>query len=85
MKFDKPKCPECGELAKGTLETVTGLAMLHFIDKEGNAEYDGETDIDWNNQMTIRVPTNEVILECPKGHAWLSGMQENQELKHGKA
>jgi hypothetical protein len=51
MRFKPWKCPECGQPAKGTLETISGLALMTF-DAEGNAEYDGETKVDWDNQVT---------------------------------
>lgn len=78
MKIDKPKCPDCGELAKGTLEVVSGLALLNFQEddgRSGRAEYEGETEMDWNSQEPVRTPGgDQVVLECPRGHQWLSGL-----------
>jgi hypothetical protein len=69
MRFKPWKCPECGQPAKGTLETIPGLALLTF-DDDGQAEYDGETDIDWNNQATLHDDASRDMLECPDGHQW---------------
>ena len=64
MRFDPYRCPECGQLAAGTIETVQGLALLIF-DPEGNADYEGQTTIDWNAQVTVRDAAGRATLECP--------------------
>jgi hypothetical protein len=69
MQFTPWKCPECGEPAEGTVETVPGLALLVF-DDTGQAEYEGNTKIHWNGQKTCRDESGNVILECPDGHQW---------------
>jgi hypothetical protein len=69
MRLTPWKCPECGQPAKGTVETVPGLALLTF-DDDGNAEYAGETEIDWNNQATRHDDAGNDLLECPAGHQW---------------
>jgi hypothetical protein len=69
MTFDLPRCPVCGELALGTLETVSGIALLVF-DENDEAQYEGETKIDWNNQVTCRDPDGRLTLECSSGHRW---------------
>ncbi len=69
MRFNPSKCPQCGQLAKGTLETIPGLALLMF-DEDGNAEYAGGTDVCWDGQQTIRDEQGRVRLMCPDGHEW---------------
>jgi hypothetical protein len=69
MRFTPWNCPECGEPAAGTVETVPGLALLVF-DDDGQAEYEGETKIDWNGQQTRRDESGKVTLECRHGHRW---------------
>jgi len=79
MKFVKPRCPKCGELAVGTLEKLQGCAELDWQDEEGNAEYSGSTDIHWNSQETVRPTSNTVILYCAnKGcyEDWVSEVVE---------
>ena len=75
MKFDRPRCPECGELAWGMLEQVPGLALLLF-DEDGRAEYDGETKMFWDDQTTCRDEGGRITLECPNGHRWPAGQVE---------
>lgn len=75
MKFDPIKCPHCGEVARGSIETVTGVALFTGPDEKGEVEYAGETDIDWNTQETIIDEDADgdpvgVILSCPNGHEW---------------
>ena len=69
MTFDVPRCTVCGELARGTLEMVPGIALLIF-DENGGAEYEGETKIAWNDQATCHDAERRVTLECPNGHRW---------------
>lgn len=69
MRFTPANCPECGQLAHGTLETVPGIALLVF-DDNGNAEYEGETKIDWDSQVSQRDEAGRVLLECSEGHQW---------------
>jgi hypothetical protein len=67
MRFTPDKCPECGEQALGTLETVPGLALLVFDD---NGDAEGETKIDWDSQVSQRDEAGRVLLECSEGHQW---------------
>ena len=67
MRFDPPTCPECGEYAKGTFETVPGLALLMF-DADGEAEYFGQTDMCWDMQTTDLDEQGRATLICPAGH-----------------
>ena len=69
MRFTPWKCPDCGQPAEGTVETVPGLALLVF-DDSGQAEYEGETKIEWDGQATCRDESGNTILECPNGHQW---------------
>ena len=69
MRFSPWKCPECGQAARGTSETITGLALLMF-DDDGQAEYAGETELDWNSQVTRHDEAGNDLLECPAGHRW---------------
>jgi len=75
MRFSPWKCPECSEAAKGTLETIAGLALLMF-DDDGHAEYAGETELDWNSQITRHDEAGNALLECPAGHQWPAVCQD---------
>ena len=75
MRFSPWKCPECGEAAKGTLETIASLALLMF-DDDGQAEYAGETELDWNSQATRHDEAGNTVLECPAGHQWPAVCQD---------
>ena len=82
MRFNKPKCPECGQLAAGILETVSGLALLRFTNaRSGRAMYDGEMDVDWDSQNTCLAPDGRVFLECQNGHLWLSKKEKESRGK----
>jgi hypothetical protein len=55
MKLSIPNCPECGQPATGTLETVQGVALLQGPDSKGSFEYIGETVIDWDSQPAVLI------------------------------
>ena len=76
MKCDMSRCPHCGAMAIGTVELVPGLALVRF-NEEGEAEYEGETRMDWNNQTTRRDSAGQATLECPHGHQWQARMEES--------
>ena len=69
MRFNPFRCPECDETAKGTVEIIHGLALLVF-DEEGNADYEGETKVDWDSQASLLDARGQVTLECSSGHQW---------------
>jgi len=69
MTFDMPWCTVCGQLARGMLEIVPGLALLNF-DNAGRAEYEGETKIAWDDQLPCRDRQGRLTLQCPDGHQW---------------
>jgi len=75
MKFARPKCPECKELAEGTLEIVEGVALLH-LNEDGTAEYEGTTNIDWNAQQTVKDGRGLITLLCVCGHRWQSKVSD---------
>lgn len=62
------RCPECGELARGTIETVNGVAEF-VIEEDGTVDYSGRTDIWWDEQMTVMFE-GRCMLICRSGHEW---------------
>ena len=68
MRFDPLFCPECGEMARGSLETITGIAEFNAV--EDGVEYSGDTAIDWDSQETIVDEGGNARLVCPNGHDW---------------
>jgi hypothetical protein len=80
MKFDVPRCPVCDELAKGTLESLPGMALLIFK-QEGEAEYLGETEIFWNDQVTRFDRKGRVTLLCTNDHRWRSRRHDANKPK----
>lgn len=69
MRMNPWKCPECGQAARGTVEVIRGLALLIF-DEQGEADYEGETKVDWDSQTSLVDARGLVTLECPRGHQW---------------
>lgn len=76
MKFETMTCPDCGKRAIGTLETVPGVAMfdesIDGPDESGEVEYDGFTDLNWNEGKSQRNSDGLILLTCGNGHEWPS-------------
>ncbi len=49
-KLKQPKCPECGQWARHSVEWCPGAAIL-TIQPDGEWDYAGETDFFYDGQM----------------------------------
>lgn len=74
MKWEQMTCPECGELVYATYEVLDGQAIL-TPDDDGGYDYEGTTEVFWNNQHTSQVNGKDCLL-CVNGHEWTSGKTE---------
>jgi hypothetical protein len=83
MRFEKPRCPKCGALAKGTLETIPGVALLRCDAQGQNAEHTGQTDMDWDNQETVR-HDGVVTLVCGCGQEWQTDVDYGEEEEQSR-
>ena len=72
MKFAMVNCPECGERARGSVETICGVAVFTDPGPDGSVQYEGDTDLWWDEQKTIRDNRGRVQLTCPNGHDWFT-------------
>jgi len=80
VKVLTPLCPECGVLARGTLEAISGCAEMS-LDESGDGEFTGNTAVFWDGQMTERDPGNDLmIFLCPKGHEWTSEVEDEADV-----
>lgn len=78
MKLHIPRCPECGEPARGTLERLHGCAEFTQPPANGQSvEYSGRTEVWWEEQWTLcqnddvpEGPDNLPLVVCPNGHDW---------------
>ena len=70
MKFETMQCPECKERAIGILEQVQCRANI-IENKQGEVEYEGETDVWWEEQRPVIKGGNYFLL-CENGHDWPS-------------
>lgn len=78
MKLKAFRCPECNAVARGTVDTVPGIAEM-TISRAGVATYSGETDMDWDSQKTNTNAAGEVELICPNDHRWFSATEEKRK------
>jgi hypothetical protein len=65
------RCPHGHEI-QGTLETVQGCALAWFYrDQDGKIafEYEGETEIFWDTQMSLHRDSKPLFL-CTAGDEW---------------
>jgi hypothetical protein len=64
------RCPTCGQLARGILETLPGLALIAFDEATEEAEYQGTTEIWWDDQERVQDAQGEITLICGQHHEW---------------
>ena len=69
MKFHPMTCPECGEIAQGTLDRVECKALFTDPDENGNVDYCGESKMLWDTQSTDRIDGLPALV-CTNGHTW---------------
>ncbi len=72
MKFAVMNCPECGEPARGSIETLSGVAVFTDPAPDGSVDYEGTTDLWWDEQKTIRDAQGRAQLICHNGHDWFT-------------
>lgn len=85
MKVLTPRCPECGALARGTLEAISGCAEMN-LDERGEGEFTGNTAVFWDGQMTERDPGNSLmIFLCREGHEWTSEVEDEADVLEARA
>ena len=80
MRFDPLLCPECGEMARGTVETITGVAEFDAAD-DGTVTFSGYTHVWWEEQRTIEDAGGNVRLVCHNGHDWSARMQSPEKRR----
>lgn len=76
MKFEPFNCPKCGLAARGTVESLSGVAEFNDADEEGNVEYSGNTEVFWDGQMTETDEEGNVALVCLNGDEWYAKMED---------
>lgn len=83
MRLDPNRCPECGDVARGTLETVTGVAEFTLA-ADRSVEYTGYTDIWWDELKTVVDEGGGYVrLVCPNGHDWAARSNEDPSRVQG--
>ena len=65
MRYKSPT----GSPIVGTLETIVGIGMIKGIDVDGTPDYVGETDIFWDDQITV-VRDGKIIFVDDDGDEW---------------
>ncbi len=71
MILKKPLCPTCNKPAKGTVETLQGIAL--FIEGASpnlETDYSGTTEVDWDSQSTNEDEDGNIQVACEDGHFW---------------
>lgn len=69
LRLESLYCPECGEFARGTVETLSGVAEFE-VAADGTIAYSGYTDVWWEEQRTVTDDGGNVRLVCANGHDW---------------
>lgn len=80
MKFAITNCPECNEPARGSVEALSGVAVFTDPAPDGSVDYEGDTQIWWDEQKTVRDRQGRVQLICHNGHDWFSEVVDDEGL-----
>ena len=74
MILEKPKCPDCGGLAIGTVDKVVARFDEPEEETEGTEEIEfefcGDTDLD--TQASIENEQGETLVTCSCGTEWFT-------------
>lgn len=73
MKLLIPKCPQCGNPAVGTVDTVPGVALFDGNPSTGEVNYAGTTEVDWDGQETRKQEANPLVT-CGD-HEWATAIE----------
>lgn len=75
MNLNPCQCPECHSDPVGTVEHLSGAAMLERT-TDGVFQYSGDTKIWYDEQKTDRDENDRVLLICENGHEWRAAMSD---------
>lgn len=53
----------------GTKELIPGVALVASISETGEPEYEGETDVDWDGQRTVK-RDGKILFVDDDGEQW---------------
>jgi hypothetical protein len=59
-----------GSEIKGTLETLSGCALAYEFDETGEPNYQGETEIWWDEQKTVTNDKGQMLYLDEDGNEW---------------
>lgn len=59
-----------GELIIGTRAVLTGVALISGIDDEGEPDFAGSTEVDWDNQRDDTDANGNRLFVDEKGGVW---------------
>ena len=88
LRLHTPKCPECGEPARGSSDFIPGIALFDGDPRSGRVDYVGETEVLWDGQFNAieladeRGPdlplipdvsiSEQMQVQCRDGHEWIT-------------
>lgn len=88
--FTPVTCLKCGELPTGTVETLSGIALLQLREepdtrKKPMLEYSGETEVEWDSQATTLVFGYPLFWcgKCRESFVGISGDIREEDVPHG--
>ncbi len=68
-----PFCPDCGKVAKATLETKPAQSLLDVDEETGHANWNGQTEDEGYESETNKGPHGRPMLVCEDEHEWEDG------------
>ncbi len=79
-----PRCPECGEPAEGSVDTVPGVALFTEAREDGHVEYSGTTEVCWDGQTSDWRTEHGMLVQCAAAHEWYTRVVDVVSTSTGK-
>ena len=76
MKLSAKFCPTCAEPANKIGEVIHVNAFISFDEETQTFEYDGESEIFYDNQRPYRDDNGMAQVACSNGHVWDSKLDK---------
>jgi hypothetical protein len=92
VRYQTPKCPECGEILQGECDMTPGCAEVEEL-PDGTFDYTGNTEMFWDGQVnehdlevtTLAFAKGEtpvldklVRVQCHNAHMWLTEVDHSE-------
>ena len=76
MKLRTPNNPKSGLPAIGTVDRITARAYFAAGNDDGDVQYDGNCDVNWDSQSPVRDDTGRILVFDEDGDEWFTEVDD---------